>query len=90
MCVRCHKPFVPASNRQRYCAACGAEVKKVRSREKQRRYRERQKTALYMGKSTFLQMWGYFIIILAVNIRGRTFTCKNCAMLGTQKRSFLF
>ena len=46
MCVRCHKPFVPASNRQRYCAACGAEVKKVRSREKQRRYRERLKTPM--------------------------------------------
>ena len=45
-CVRCHKPFVPASNRQRYCASCGAVAKQARIREKQRRYRERQKTPL--------------------------------------------
>ena len=43
-CVRCHKPFVSGSNRQRYCADCGAAAKQARSREKQRRYRERQKT----------------------------------------------
>ena len=43
-CVRCHKPFIPGSNRQRYCADCGAAAKQARSREKQRRYRERQKT----------------------------------------------
>ena len=45
-CVRCHKPFVPASNRQRYCASCGAVAKQARIRENQRRYRERQKTPL--------------------------------------------
>ena len=44
-CVRCHKPFIPGSNRQRYCASCGA-AKQARIREKQRRYRERQKAAL--------------------------------------------
>ena len=43
-CVRCHKPFIPGSNRQRYCTDCGAAAKQARSREKQRRYRERQKT----------------------------------------------
>ena len=43
-CVRCHKPFIPGSNRQRYCADCGAAAKQARSREKQRHYRERQKT----------------------------------------------
>ena len=43
-CVRCHKPFIPGSNRQKYCAECGAAAKQARSREKQRRYRERQKT----------------------------------------------
>lgn len=42
-CVRCHKPFIPASNRQRYCASCEASVKQARSMENQRRYRERQK-----------------------------------------------
>ena len=45
-CVRCHKPFIPGSNRQRYCVSCGAAAKRARSREKQRRYRERQKAAL--------------------------------------------
>ena len=45
-CVRCHKPFIPASNRQRYCASCGETANQARIREKQRRYRERQKTAL--------------------------------------------
>lgn len=45
-CVRCHKPFIPSSNRQRYCASCGAEAKQARIREKQRRYRERQKAIL--------------------------------------------
>ena len=42
-CVRCHKPFVPDSNRQRYCASCGAVAKQIRIMEKQRRYRERKK-----------------------------------------------
>ena len=45
-CVRCHKPFIPGSNRQRYCASCGAAAKQARVREKQRRYRERQKAHL--------------------------------------------
>ena len=42
-CVRCHKPFIPGSNRQRYCAECGAAAKQDGNREKQRRHRERQK-----------------------------------------------
>lgn len=42
-CVRCHKPFIPGSNRQRYCASCGAAAKQTKIREKQRRYRERLK-----------------------------------------------
>ena len=45
-CVRCHNPFIPASNRQRYCASCGAAAKQARIRDKQRRYRERQKTTV--------------------------------------------
>ena len=45
-CVRCHKPFIPGSNRQRYCASCGEAANQARSREKQRRYRERKKMAL--------------------------------------------
>ena len=45
-CVRCHKPFIPGSNRQRYCASCGEAANQARSREKQRRYRERRKAAL--------------------------------------------
>ena len=43
-CVRCLKPFIPTCNRQRYCASCGKTAKQTRIREKQRRYRERQKT----------------------------------------------
>ena len=42
-CVRCHKPFVPTSNRQRYCAVCGVAAKRARSIEKQRRYRARKR-----------------------------------------------
>ncbi len=42
-CARCHKPFIPACNRQKYCTACGEEAKRVRIRLKQRRYRERKK-----------------------------------------------
>lgn len=45
-CIRCHKPFIPGSNRQRYCVSCGEAANQARSREKQRRYRERQKAAL--------------------------------------------
>lgn len=45
-CVRCHKPFIPGSNRQRYCASCGEAANQARNREKQRRYRERQKATL--------------------------------------------
>ena len=45
-CVRCHKPFILGSNRQRYCASCGEAANQARNREKQRRYRERQKAAL--------------------------------------------
>ena len=45
-CVRCHKPFIPGSNRQRYCASCGEAANQARSREKQRRYRERRKADL--------------------------------------------
>ena len=44
-CVRCYKPFIPGSNRQRYCTSCGASAKQARIREKQRRYRQRQKAA---------------------------------------------
>ena len=43
-CVCCHRPFLPSSSRQRYCADCGVAAKQTRIREKQRRYRERQKT----------------------------------------------
>lgn len=42
-CARCHKPFIPGSNRQRYCANCGTAAKQARNREKQRRHRERKK-----------------------------------------------
>ena len=45
-CVRCHKPFIPGSNRQRYCASCSEAANQARNREKQRRYRERQKAPL--------------------------------------------
>ena len=42
-CVRCHKPFIPVCNRQKFCKACGEEAKQVRIRVKQRRYRERKR-----------------------------------------------
>ena len=42
-CVRCHKPFIPVCNRQKFCKACGEEAKLARARLKQRRYRERKR-----------------------------------------------
>ena len=42
-CVRCHKPFIPTCNRQKFCKACGEEAKLARTRLKQRRYRERKR-----------------------------------------------
>ena len=42
-CTRCKKPFIPGSNRQRFCADCGKAAKSSRIREKQRRYRQRLK-----------------------------------------------
>ena len=45
-CARCHKPFIPGSNRQRYCAECGAAAKQAGNRERQRRHRERLKTVV--------------------------------------------
>lgn len=44
-CSRCHRPFIPACNRQKYCKACGEEAKRIRIRLKQRRYRERMKVS---------------------------------------------
>lgn len=44
-CIRCHKPFIPACNRQKYCSSCGDKAKRVRIRLKQRRYRERKKVS---------------------------------------------
>ena len=42
-CLRCHKPFVPGSNRQQYCAVCGEAVSRASNRERQRRYRQTRK-----------------------------------------------
>ena len=46
VCVRCQRSFITRSNRQRYCTSCGIAEKRIRVREKQRRYRQRQKTAV--------------------------------------------
>ena len=46
-CARCHKPFIPASNRQKYCTDCGQAAKRTRDRLKQQSYRLRKKA----GKS---------------------------------------
>ena len=46
-CARCHKPFIPASNRQKYCTDCGQAAKRSRDRLKQQSYRLRKKA----GKS---------------------------------------
>ena len=35
-CVHCHKPFIPASNSQKYCKACSEEVKKQQAAARQR------------------------------------------------------
>lgn len=42
-CLRCHKLFVPGSNRQQYCSECGSSVSRASNRERQRRFRENRK-----------------------------------------------
>ena len=42
-CPRCHKPFVPGSNRQQYCADCAGVISRTKNRERQRRYRQNQR-----------------------------------------------
>ena len=44
-CARCHKPFIPVSNRQKYCTECGQAAKRTRDRLKQQSYRIRKKQA---------------------------------------------
>lgn len=44
-CLRCHKLFVPGSNRQQYCSECGSSVSRASNRERQRRFRENRKAA---------------------------------------------
>lgn len=42
-CLRCHKLFVPGSNRQQYCTDCAESNSKAKNRERQRRFRESRK-----------------------------------------------
>ena len=42
-CSRCHKPFIPGSNRQQYCADCARVNSKARNRDRQRRFRQNRK-----------------------------------------------
>ncbi len=42
-CRRCHKLFVPGSNRQQYCKECGAAASQTSNRERQRRFRQNRK-----------------------------------------------
>ena len=42
-CAFCKKPFLPGSNRQRYCADCRDLAQRIRVREKQRRYYQRKR-----------------------------------------------
>lgn len=46
-CAFCKKPFLLSSNRQKYCVDCRDLAKRIRVREKQRRYyhRKREKGA---------------------------------------------
>ena len=44
-CARCHRTFIPGSNRQRLCGECGNIINRAVNRERQRRFRERQKAA---------------------------------------------
>lgn len=45
-CRRCHKLFVPGSNRQQYCSECGNAVSRASNRDRQRRFRQRQKAVV--------------------------------------------
>ena len=42
-CARCGQRYMPASPRQKYCASCGAVMRRQHTREKQRRHRERKR-----------------------------------------------
>ena len=43
-CAICGKPFIPTSNRQKFCSDCKLYANRARGREKQRRYASSQKT----------------------------------------------
>ena len=40
-CAVCGRPFVPKSNRAKYCAACGAQVRRRQKEESRKRAKER-------------------------------------------------
>ena len=42
-CARCGQRYMPASPRQKYCASCGAVMRRQCNREKQRQHRERKR-----------------------------------------------
>ena len=41
-CAQCGKPFLPASNRQRYCEACAKEAERKKTAQRMREYRARK------------------------------------------------
>ena len=43
-CVRCAKPFIPRSNRQRYCVMCAVEAEKKNHKKRQRKLYWKAKT----------------------------------------------
>ena len=42
-CAFCKRPFLPGSNRQKYCASCRDLARRICVREKQRRYYRRKR-----------------------------------------------
>ena len=43
-CAICGKPFIPTSNRQKFCTDCQIYARRARGRDKQRRYSQKQKS----------------------------------------------
>ena len=41
LCAVCGKPYIPGSNRQRYCPECAKEAARVKHAKRSREYRER-------------------------------------------------
>lgn len=51
-CASCNKPFVPGSNKAKYCPKCSEKIERELHRKRQRRYRDKKRDAIELKKSS--------------------------------------